>query len=164
MPDKSAKPGIPPDLRSLVQNRIAQQKLQQAQQELLQSQQALQQTAAPVTPDGTPTVAGQAEQATQQMLAPQAMPSPMGSPQAQVLGPGVRQAAQMAGIAGQQQQAQQQQAMQAAMQMAQAQQAQPQDQQGAQPMARIAAAPPRYGNFRYRSYYSKNRRRFSTYR
>ena len=130
MPDKSAKPGIPPDLRSLVQNRIAQQKLQQAQQELLQSQQALQQTAAPVTPDGTPTVAGQAEQATQQMLAPQAMPSPMGSPQAQVLGPGVRQAAQMAGIAGQQQQAEQQQAMQAAMQMAQAQ-----GQQGAQPMA-----------------------------
>lgn len=99
-------------------------------QALIQAQQALKQTAAPVTSGGIPTIAGQTEQAIQQHLQPSA--PQMGEPQTQVLGQGIPQAAQMAGIAAQQQQAQQQQALQQAMQMAQ-QQSQP-DQ--AQPMAR----------------------------
>lgn len=99
-------------------------------QALIQAQQALKQTAAPVTSGGIPTIAGQTEQAIQQHLQPAA--PQMGEPQTQVLGQGIPQAAQMAGIAAQQQQAQQQQALQQAMQMAQ-QQSQP-DQ--AQPMAR----------------------------
>lgn len=99
-------------------------------QALIQAQQALKQTAAPVTSAGIPTIAGQTEQAIQQHLQPAA--PQMGEPQTQVLGQGIPQAAQMAGIAAQQQQAQQQQALQQAMQMAQ-QQSQP-DQ--AQPMAR----------------------------
>lgn len=103
-------------------------------QALIQAQQALKQTAAPVTPGGIPTIAGQTEQAIQQQLQPAMPQAPqMGQPQAQVLGQGIPQAAQAAGIAAQQQQAQQQQALQQAMQMAQ-QQAQP-DQTQAQPMA-----------------------------
>lgn len=106
-------------------------------QALIQAQQALKQTAAPVTPGGIPTIAGQTEQAIQQQLQPAMPQTPqMGQPQAQVLGQGIPQAAQAAGIAAQQQQAQQQQALQQAMQMAQQQQAQPQpDQTQAQPMA-----------------------------
>lgn len=51
-------------------------------QALIQAQQALKQTANPVTPAGTPTVAGQAEQAIQQQLQPSQpqMAQPQGMP------------------------------------------------------------------------------------
>lgn len=51
-------------------------------QALIQAQQALKQTAIPVTPAGTPTVAGQAEQAIQQQLQPSQpqMAQPQGMP------------------------------------------------------------------------------------
>lgn len=96
-------------------------KIPEGMASLIQSLKDLKRTANPVTPAGTPTVAGQVEQAIAQRLTPQADISQLGTPQMQPVGPGIQQSAQMANIAAQQQQAQQQQAMQAAMQMAQQQ-------------------------------------------
>ena len=110
-------------------------KIPEGMASLIQSLKDLKRTANPVTPAGTPTVAGQVEQAIAQRLTPQADISQLGTPQMQPVGPGVQQSAQMANIAAQQQQAQQQQAMQAAMQMAQQQPQQPQAPQQPQPMA-----------------------------
>lgn len=129
----------PMGLQSLLQRAYKPQQPQQGRsippglQALIAAQQVLRSQAAPVTPDGRPTIAGMTEQAISQqtMPQPQGMPPQGGmtvpNPQVQPQAPGtVPQAAQAAGIAGQQQQAQQQQAMQQAMQMAQQQQGQPQ--------------------------------------
>lgn len=116
----------PMGLQSLMQQP---QKPQQSElpadlQALIRAQQILRAKASPVTPDGRPTIAGMTEQAIAQQAAPQQEMSPpqVGAPQVPPQSPGtVAQAAQAAGIAGQQQQAAQQQAMQQAMQMAQQQ-------------------------------------------
>lgn len=120
---------IPSGLRSLIGQQLPEQQAEKApfprgMMTLIQAQRALKTLANPVTPDGTPTIAGATEQAAQQALAQQGIPQgpqgmPLGmppgmpptpSPQMQPQPPGtVPQAAAMAGIAGQQQMAQMQQ-------------------------------------------------------